>query len=80
MVLTSRLGYPAWSHGESVLRCLELAWCLFLVPGQRMQGSALATEQFLTACSSEDLGEGSPGSADLPAPPLSQPCWGLCSA
>lgn len=57
MVSTSRLEYPAWSHRQSVLRCLEPAWCLFSAPGQRVQGSALATEQFLLACGSGDLGE-----------------------
>lgn len=56
MVPASKLGYPAWSHHESVLRCLDPAWCLFSVPGQRVQSSALATEQFLVACGSEDLG------------------------
>lgn len=80
MVPTSRLVYSAWSHRESVLRCLEPAWCLFSAPGQRVQGSALATEQFLLACGSEDVGGGSPGSADLPAPPPTQPGWGPWSA
>jgi len=75
MVPTSRLGYPARSHHQSVLRCLEPAWCLFSAPGQRVQGSGLATEQLLAACGSEDLGEGSSSSADLPAPRLSQPGW-----
>lgn len=41
MVPTTRLRHPAWAHHESVLRCLQPGWCLFSVPGQGLQGSAL---------------------------------------